>query len=44
LQIDDFFLDTGLYNVTENRQAYDNETRWPYTYRTTAEDMAIANK
>jgi hypothetical protein len=36
-------LETGLYNITENRQAYDNETSWPYTYRTTAEDMAILN-
>ncbi|KNC81088.1 hypothetical protein SARC_06568 [Sphaeroforma arctica JP610] len=37
--IDDYYLDTGVYNTTLNRQAKGGETTPPMTYRITGEDL-----
>eukprot|EP01134_Creolimax_fragrantissima_P004568 CFRG4568T1 len=37
--IDDYFLDTSVYNTTLNRQATDDEFDPPYTYRATSTDL-----
>lgn len=35
------FLDTSLYNTTLDRQATDEEYKFPFTYRATANDIAF---
>lgn len=40
-QIDDVYLDTGTYNTKYNRQALDDESNYPYTYRSTASDWEV---